>query len=525
MQSRKKEILIISIFLMIQTVIYIICGINKSYIHMDEAYSLGLASYDKVEIQDNEDFYDTWHTKEYYEDYLSVQEDEKGSYSQVYENQKNDVHPPLYYLLLRVGMGVTGEHFSKWSGIVINIVIYVFITIFMYLILQKILAGQNKVKEKSIVLAFLSSITMASLTNAIYIRMYALSALNILITTFLHIKLFEEKQSFKLLFAIGITALIGSLTHYYYLFYLVVLYLILAIKYIKEKEYKLLVKYTLTMAIAGILSLLIFPYSIQHMFFGYRGQGVISNLTDIPKFLTSVGAYLAKVNRFGFNNLLFVILMAIIGILIYNKRHKNHSINNKKENRGILKLIYLPTIFYFVIVAIASPWIELRYVAPICSLIFVLVIYYLYELLKTILDEKKSDIVLSIVFILILAMPIVCKIEPEVLYSDKKEIVEKLEGELNLPTLFSFNSQNNRFLDDILLFSKLDESYIAKDLECTRENIQNIFKDKDVSKGIIVFINEGQENDTIIETIKNAIKLKDSQYLKRLNACDVYYLK
>ena len=28
-----------------------------AYIHMDEAYSLGLASYDKVEIQDNEDFY------------------------------------------------------------------------------------------------------------------------------------------------------------------------------------------------------------------------------------------------------------------------------------------------------------------------------------------------------------------------------------------------------------------------------------------------------------------------------------
>lgn len=525
MKNRKKEILIISIFLIIQTIIYIICGINKSYIHMDEAYSLGLASYDKVEIQNNQDFYNTWHTKEYYEDYLSVQEDEKENYSQVYENQKNDVHPPLYYLLLRVGMGIAGEHFSKWSGIIINIIIYVFITIFMYLILQKILAGQDKVKEKSIILAFLSSITMASLTNAIYIRMYALSALNILITTFLHIKLFEEKQSFKLLLAIGVTALIGSLTHYYYLFYLVVLYLILAVKYIKEKEYKSLIKYTLTMAMAGILSLLIFPYSIQHMFLGYRGQGVISNLGNIPKFLTSVGAYLAKINYFGFNNSLFVITIAIIGILIYNKMHKNIILITKKENRGILKLIYLPTIFYFIIVSVASPWIELRYVAPICNLVFALVIYYLYELLKTVLDEKKTNIALSIIFILILVMPIICRIEPEVLYSDKREIVEKLEGELNLPTIFSFNSQNNRFLDDILLFAKLDESYIAKDLECTEENIQNIFKDKDVSRGIIVFINEGQENDNIIETIKNAMKLEESQYLKRLNACDVYYLK
>ena len=74
MKNRKKEVIILAIVLIIQTIIYVICGINKSYIHMDEAYSLGLASYDKVEIQNNEDFYNTWHNKEYYEDYLSVQE-------------------------------------------------------------------------------------------------------------------------------------------------------------------------------------------------------------------------------------------------------------------------------------------------------------------------------------------------------------------------------------------------------------------------------------------------------------------
>ena len=47
---------------------------------MDEAYSLGLASYDKIEIQDNADFYDTWHDNSYYEDYLAVYIIEKGDY-------------------------------------------------------------------------------------------------------------------------------------------------------------------------------------------------------------------------------------------------------------------------------------------------------------------------------------------------------------------------------------------------------------------------------------------------------------
>ena len=163
--SKKKEILLITLILIIQTIIFVIVGVNKSYIHMDEAYSLGLASYDKVEIQDNEDFYNTWHNKEYYEDYLTVNDDEVGQYSQVYENQKNDVHPPLYYLILRIAMGFSKNHYSKWPGIVVNIIIYMFVTVFMYLILEKILTNKEKPKEKAMILAFVSSITMASLTN------------------------------------------------------------------------------------------------------------------------------------------------------------------------------------------------------------------------------------------------------------------------------------------------------------------------------------------------------------------------
>lgn len=522
MKNRKKEVIILAIVLIIQTIIYVICGINKSYIHMDEAYSLGLASYDKVEIQNNEDFYNTWHNKEYYEDYLSVQEDERGQYNQVYENQKNDVHPPFYYLLLRFGMGFTEGHFSKWPGIVINIVIYAFITVFMYLILQNLFRGEKKAKEKLILLAFLSSITMASLTNVIYIRMYALSMLNILIITFLHIKLLQSKETnWKLLIGIGVSALIGSLTHYYYLFYLAMLYIIFVIRYIKEKRYKELGYYTLTMIGAGILSLIIFPYSIQHMFFGYRGQGAISNLTDIQKFLSSIASYIQKVNEFGFNNLLYIILLMIIGIVIYKIIKKKKSINDKEKNK-VLQMIVIPTIFYFIIVSIASPWIELRYIAPVCSLIFIIIMYLLYELLKDIMSEKMSNIIFILVCASILISPIVCKIEPEVMYSDKKEIVHKLEEELNVPTIYMFNSENNRFLDDILLFSKINESYIAKDIEITEDNVKDILKGKDMSNGVVVFINEGQNNDEIIDTIKKATGLEESEYLKRLNACDVY---
>ena len=88
-----------------------------------------------------------------------------------------------------------------------------------------------------------------------------------------------------------------------------------------------------------------------------------------------------------------------------------------------------------------------------------------------------------------------------------------------------FNSSHNRFLDDILLFSKVDESYVAKDIECTEDNIRKIFEGKDTSKGIVVFINAGQQNDDVLEVIENALSLSESTHLKRLNACDVYHVK
>ncbi len=576
-----KEKTIIVIILIIQTIIFVIAGINKSYIHMDEAYSLGLTNYNKVEIQQNEDFYNTWHNKEYYEDYLSVNDNEKNNFLPVYENQKNDVHPPLYYLFLRIAMQFNIGSFSKWPGIILNIIIYLFITIFMYLILRKLFAKSENSQIKSAFLALISSLTLASINNAIYIRMYALSSLNILITTYLHLKLAEKKgNNYKLLVAIGISALVGSLTHYYYLFYLAMLFIMFVIKYLKEKEYKELAKYIITMIIAGILSLIIFPYSIKHMFLGYRGKGAINSLLNISEFFIKICQYILIINVYAFNNILFILVVFILGIIIYKKIKKIKLIEKNKY----IKYILYPTIFYFLLVAMSAPWIELRYMMPICSIIFILIMYLLIMLLKNIVKEKTLNIIVILIALLMFIMPFISnqiidisvgkkfkyeqenaysskqeiveklksesnipinifskftdasiddtllfiknfRIEPEVLYSNKHKITEMIEKEYkNLPTLYLFNSNNNRFLDDILLFAKINKSYIAKDIECNSQNIKQLMKDKDTSHGILVFINDGQEKDEKIDIIKETFGFEQTTYLQRLNACDLYYI-
>lgn len=525
MKTKGKEVLAIVIVLIIQSIIYIFVGMEKSYIHIDEAYSYGLTNYNKVEIQNNKDFYNEWHSNKYYEDYLSIQKDEIFDFKPVYENQKNDVHPPLYYLLLRIAMEFTIDHFTKWSGIILNIIIYIFVTIFMYLILKRLFKEEKYSKEKAIILAFMSSIILASLSNVVYIRMYSLLTLEILITTFLHIKLLEDKNlNSKMLICLGISVLAGILTHYYYLFYLAFIYLIFMIKYIKQKERKSLIYYTATIIIAGIMSLIIFPYSIKHMFFGYRGQGAISNLGNIHEIIPSIFSQMYNINYYVFNNLTVLIIAIIIGIIMYRFLRKKGKLDISKDKREILKIITIPTILFFLVTSVASPWQVLRYIVPVCGLIFVLVIYYLYELLRSIASEKLTNILMSILFCMILISPFIFDLKPELLYQDKKEIVQELSGELNLPTVYLFNSKNGGFLDDILLFSKINESYIAKDIEYTKNNLQEIVENKDISHGMIIFINEKEKNNDIAEVAKKDLDFQNCNHLKTLNGCDVYYL-
>ena len=121
-------------------------------------------------------------------------------------------------------------------------------------------------------------------------------------------------------------------------------------------------------------------------------------------------------------------------------------------------------------------------------------------------------------------MPIIIGAEPQVTFSDKREIVQQVQGELNVPTVYWFNSSDNRFLDDILLFSLLDDSYVAKDAKLDAATIQEILEGKDLSRGILVLINGGQENDEVLEAMLEATGLEEFRHIKRMNACDIYYL-
>ena len=522
-QNQKKVLIgLLILTILLQVLIRIQYGFDKAYLHIDEGYSYGLMNYDKIDIMDNEDFYNNWHTNEYYKDYLSISSEEAMDFTPVYENQKNDVHPPFYYLLLRIASSFTIDSFSKWTGIILNIFIFVATSILIYFIANRIF--HNKVYAVFVVLV--NGFTLASIDTTIFIRMYALNALNLLIISYLHMKNFNKKElAIKDLIIMSVFIIIGSLTHYYYLVFLFILFVIYMGKFIKEKNIRNIIRYGITMVISASISLAIFPYSFVHMFMGYRGTGAISNLTDITKMWNSFGAYLGILCYNVFNGILLIMILVSIGIVIY-KLIKDKKFTIAFENAEFW-IMFIPTIIYFTIVALISPYQELRYIMPVCPLLVIGGVYLFKVLLEKVFSKKNTYVILSIIFVVMLILPSIIK--PNIpfyyLYKDKKDIVATIEQQHQTPILYVFKKEQNRFLDDLYLFTIADNSYIMDVKEFSKEKLKEVFANINLENGLIVIINEGIEHEKYLKEISENLDVTTYKHLQRMNACNIYQMK
>lgn len=514
--TKRTTIILLIVILLIGVATRIYVGFKKEYFHIDEAYSYSLMNYDKIQITENDDFYGNWHTKDYYIDYLSIGEDEKWDLTPVYENQKNDVHPPLYYLLLRIAASFTIGEFTKWTGIILNIIISVVSSILVYLISKQIFKN-NKL---ALLTCLVSSLSMGALDTTAYIRMYELANFFVLLITYLHLKVYnKEDAKIKDFIFIGIAALLGSLTHYYVIVYTVFMFIIFVVKYIRAKEYKELIKYVGTLGIAAIISLVIFPHSLTHMFGGYRGEEAKGNLLNIESIFSNLAIYIFILSKNIFGGVAIIAICGYI-VLYFIKRKEMVSTPNKELN-----LILIPTVLYFILVAQISSYKELRYIMPVISTSMICTVYMFYKLFKQFFDEKKSSIATVIVFGAIIISPLLANMHLDFTYTKMNHLADRIEEKHDIPALYIFNENNIRFLDDIYIFTKLDESYIMKYSETTIKNIKDVLKNKDTSNGLIVVTNEGVDVDKIIKEIADAYNYKTVENMQNLNAGMVKYLK
>ena len=284
--DKKKAIKYLIIIILILIGIRVYFGYQKEDFFMDETFSYTLMNMKEGAgmIQTAPEYNNKWIDGNTLKNMLIVNNDEILRYDTVYYNQTQDVHPPLYYFLLHTASALSFGNFTKWTGIILNIIIFVGICAVLYIIGKKIF----KSTIWALVLVAIYGVSTGAIFSTIFIRMYELLILFVLlylnkVIDILKKNIIEDKSiSKKDIVELIIIFVLGMFTHYHFIIISVIISAIYFVIMLCSKvKLSRIVTYVLTNISGLLIYSLLYPSFYNHMFGTHRGTESTGNLLNL----------------------------------------------------------------------------------------------------------------------------------------------------------------------------------------------------------------------------------------------------
>ena len=359
-----------------------------------------------------------WKTPEDAKNYLSVTSDEILSLGAVYYNQARDVHPPLFYFLVHIVSILFLNNFSKYIIFTINLGFFIGICI----LLRKILKLYNK-EKLSIPTIILYGASIGAISTVIFQRMYTMLAFFCVYYLYINLKIIKNEFIIdkKLQKELVIIIILGFLTQYYFCIYAVFVFICMLLKMIKDKNKENYIKYLIGHIKAAIIGIVIFPPSIYHIFFSYRGVGNSNNVNIIEKTIF----YLKEVlNSYSLNNSIGYLFITIATIIILTLIIKNRK-EIKEKFIGVLLIV--PIILFIIVVSKISPNVNSKYTIRYVTAILPVIALSVILILDKLITNRKLSNIIAISFSIIISILGLAYNEPKYLYKGYSEYLELAE--------------------------------------------------------------------------------------------------
>ena len=312
----------------------------------------------------------------------------------VAQMQSFDVHPPVYYFLLNIICSLSSGIFSKWQGLILNLIFFVISELL-------IIAIANKVGNKNKAITWFSlalfGFSPAIISGITFIRMYMLLTSECMALILLHMNMLTDIKNssslsrfVKYLIQIAVTVYIGFLTHYYFaVFAFFVAAFTTLYLFFSKNTRKTSYIYAITV-IAGLLSaVLSYPASLRHIFRGYRGTEAMGAFFDMNNLSDRMGLFVGLLDDYVLNHtfyiLLLIILLAYVQVRFMNKRVSPNL---------CFGLSFITAVGYFAIVmktALMNYEEAVRYEMPIYGLLIILIVVSLYSLIINTSPVTEGD--------------------------------------------------------------------------------------------------------------------------------------
>lgn len=369
----------LALALIIISAVCLMFSYRKSGMFIDEIYTYGLSNSHYApflgDVKDG-DLVDKLMTRQELLDYVMVNPGEGFDFGSVYYNQVNDVHPPLYYWLFNIASSLTPGVFSKWTGLILDYLIFLGALFCLYRLVLKLFGSVYS----AVAAVCLYGLSGAGLSTMLMIRMYVLLTALTLLLALLVLKLMREKELW-LCPLVGLCVFLGLMTQYYFVFYAFFLCGVYVIYALVKKEYKSLGLFCLC-AVGGVLLLpLVFPACISHLFAEnlVSGATALENIKNISQYPGRIMIFL-KGTLGGLKAGVYLSMaLAVVLLFLWGRLARA-----KQAGRLRLDALLLiaPAVAALILIALISPVSELRYVynlMPIFALVPALFIHLLEE--------------------------------------------------------------------------------------------------------------------------------------------------
>ena len=355
-------------------------GSRKLEYHEDEVWNYGLANHIGGIYPDVE------YGKVYtgmgpFESFMEVQSGKQFDYKNVFENQKMDVHPPLYYCFLHTVCSMFPDSYSIWYAVAINLFWMIFISILIYKLTYNITKNPNF--SLGILLAY--ETTIVALDTFLYLRMYTQFTFFTIALAYLINKYWDRKLDVKFYVPFSVIIIGGLLTHYYFMIFAFAICVCFAIKLLMEKRTKEIINCVITTACDVAIYLLIWSTILDHIFGGYRGKEAGGKVVSLDGLINLVEMmFITSTDTFTLLSAVFGILMLVLFI----KR-----IKQKKNVFDYRFALLYAGIFDFIVVGQISPFYASRYVSPVMFIFVITSIIAVSSYMgERIGDRKKARI-------------------------------------------------------------------------------------------------------------------------------------
>lgn len=513
--SGQKMKILFSLFIIIHIIFAVYLGMQKINYHYDERLTFGLANntMSGVKIENGK----VYHGFSLYNDYLSVRSTERFDYKGVWKNQAKDVHPPFYYVIIHTICSFFPEQYSKWFGIVPNIIFMILVDLLLYQLANFIL----KDKGLALITAAAAGTTILAMNMVIFIRMYAMMTVFVVGISLVFIVYFDREKDWKFYTGCYMFTVGGTMTQYYFLIYLFFLCLFFGIRLLVQKKWRETAGFVTVFFAAGGSCFLIFPAMLKQIFGGSkRGRQALEAIQTFTSYDEYLKEYYKILNRDVFGGIFLGVMAAAVLLIVFVVYKRGWKRCFQELNTAAVMLLFAG-ILYIIVIAKIAPYRTLRYIMPF-GWIFILFSIWLYQGAVTVLKINSKVLVNGIALILFLCMGVnslrLSDWQYRYTYQSMQPIFDIVQEYKDCsavcvykkPQRTACNAEELRWFKDYV-FAK------PKDLE-------KILEEREIKQMVLYIINRS-ETDLIMNTALQGKESEHAKFLFNSGYANVYYIE